>query len=89
GRAGPSARELPPPTSPDARSATCCSAATPSSPDCHGLDRWSETWEPEPLRFLGVQAVNSLLAAGDRRERRTGRPALAVRVGNLISGRET
>ena len=46
-------------------------------------------WEPEPLRFLGVQAVNSLLAAGDRREPRTGRPALAVRVGNLISGRET
>jgi glycine/D-amino acid oxidase-like deaminating enzyme len=44
-------------------------------------------WEPEPLRFAGVRAVNSLMVAADRRERRTGRPALAARVANRIAGR--
>lgn len=44
-------------------------------------------WEPEPLRFAGVRAVNALMVAADRREARTGRPALAARVANVISGR--
>jgi glycine/D-amino acid oxidase-like deaminating enzyme len=44
-------------------------------------------WEPEPVRFAGVRSVNALLAAADRRERRTGRPALAARVANLVAGR--
>jgi glycine/D-amino acid oxidase-like deaminating enzyme len=44
-------------------------------------------WEPEPLRFVGVRGVWALLRAADRRERRTGRPALAARVADLISGR--
>jgi glycine/D-amino acid oxidase-like deaminating enzyme len=44
-------------------------------------------WEPEPLRFAGVRSVNALMAAADRRERRTGRPALAARVANAVAGR--
>jgi glycine/D-amino acid oxidase-like deaminating enzyme len=47
----------------------------------------ARAWEPEPLRFLGVRAVNSLMVAADRRESRTGRPALAARVANRIAGR--
>jgi glycine/D-amino acid oxidase-like deaminating enzyme len=44
-------------------------------------------WEPEPLRFAGVRSVNALMVAADRRERRTGRPALAARLADRISGR--
>ena len=44
-------------------------------------------WEPEPLRFAGVRAVNALMVAADRREGRTGRPALAARVANFVAGR--
>jgi glycine/D-amino acid oxidase-like deaminating enzyme len=44
-------------------------------------------WEPEPLRFAAVRGINALYAAADRRERRTGRPALAGRVADAISGR--
>jgi glycine/D-amino acid oxidase-like deaminating enzyme len=44
-------------------------------------------WEPEPLRFAGVRSVNALMAAADRRESRTGRPALAARLANLVAGR--
>ncbi len=45
-------------------------------------------WEPEPLRFLGVHVVNALLAAADRREDASGRPALTARVAQVISGRD-
>jgi glycine/D-amino acid oxidase-like deaminating enzyme len=44
-------------------------------------------WEPEPLRFAGVRAVYLLYRAADAIERRTGRPALAGRVADAISGR--
>jgi glycine/D-amino acid oxidase-like deaminating enzyme len=44
-------------------------------------------WEPEPLRYAGVHAVNALMAAADRREGRTGRPALAARLADLVAGR--
>jgi glycine/D-amino acid oxidase-like deaminating enzyme len=44
-------------------------------------------WEPEPLRFAGVRGVHGLLGAADRREARTGRPALAARVAERIAGR--
>jgi glycine/D-amino acid oxidase-like deaminating enzyme len=47
----------------------------------------SRPWEPEPLRFAGVRAVNSLMIAADNREARTGRPALAARMANVIAGR--
>lgn len=43
-------------------------------------------WEPEPLRFAGVHCVYQLYAAADRRERATGRPSLAGRLGHLIAG---
>jgi hypothetical protein len=36
----------------------------------HGRD-----WEPEPLRWLGINAGLRLSAAADRREARTGRRA--------------
>ncbi len=35
----------------------------------------SRDWEPEPLRWVGVNAARALAAATDRREARTGRPA--------------
>jgi glycine/D-amino acid oxidase-like deaminating enzyme len=47
----------------------------------------SRPWEPEPLRFAGVRAVNALMVAADRREGRTGRPAVAAKVANAIAGR--
>jgi glycine/D-amino acid oxidase-like deaminating enzyme len=48
----------------------------------------ARSWEPEPLRFLGVHAVNALLVAADRREHKTGRTALTARVAHLIAGRD-
>ena len=44
-------------------------------------------WEPEPLRFAGVRSVNALMRVADRRESRTGRPALAAKLANVIAGR--
>jgi glycine/D-amino acid oxidase-like deaminating enzyme len=48
---------------------------------------FSRDWEPEPLRFLGVTIVNTLLMNADRRERCTGRTALTARMARLIAGR--
>jgi glycine/D-amino acid oxidase-like deaminating enzyme len=42
----------------------------------------SRPWEPEPLRWLGVNAGLRLAHAADREEARTGRPA---RLGRLLS----
>ena len=39
----------------------------------------SPSWEPEPLRWLGVNAGLQLATAADREERLTGRPALLGR----------
>jgi glycine/D-amino acid oxidase-like deaminating enzyme len=44
-------------------------------------------WEPEPLRYAAVRGVYALYGAADRREVRTGRPALAGRLADAISGR--
>ena len=44
-------------------------------------------WEPEPLRFAGVRAVNALYRLADRTESRTHRSALAGRAADLLSGR--
>jgi glycine/D-amino acid oxidase-like deaminating enzyme len=38
----------------------------------------SRRWEPEPLRWAGVNAVTALMAAGDLTEARTGRPSRSV-----------
>ncbi len=40
--------------------------------------RTSRPWEPEPLRWLGVNAVTALMTAADRSERRSGRPSRAA-----------
>lgn len=37
--------------------------------------RTSRLWEPEPLRWLGVNAVTSLMALADRSEQRSGHPS--------------
>ncbi len=39
------------------------------------VGRRSTRWEPEPLRWLGVNAVTQLFRTADRAERRTGVPA--------------
>lgn len=38
----------------------------------------SRKWEPEPLRWTGVNAVTQLMARGDRTEASSGRPSAAV-----------
>ncbi|WP_254677945.1 NAD(P)/FAD-dependent oxidoreductase [Agrococcus sp. SGAir0287] len=51
-------------------------------------DHDSGTWEPEPLRFVGVHAMYRMLGAADAWEERTGMPetALLARVGGRIAG---
>jgi glycine/D-amino acid oxidase-like deaminating enzyme len=44
------------------------------------------SWEPEPLRFAGVRGVHALMAAADRREARTGRPAALGRLAARAAG---
>jgi glycine/D-amino acid oxidase-like deaminating enzyme len=48
----------------------------------------ARNWEPEPLRFIGIHAVNALIVDADRREERTGRTALSARLAHLIAGRD-
>jgi glycine/D-amino acid oxidase-like deaminating enzyme len=40
--------------------------------------RRTRRWEPEPLRWAGVNAVTALMTHADRTERRTGRPSAAA-----------
>jgi glycine/D-amino acid oxidase-like deaminating enzyme len=40
--------------------------------------RRTRRWEPEPLRWVGVNAVTALMTHADRTERRTGRPSAAA-----------
>lgn len=40
--------------------------------------RRSRSWEPEPVRWLGVNAVTALFAGADLAEQRTGRPSRAA-----------
>ncbi|GAA2480967.1 FAD-dependent oxidoreductase [Terrabacter carboxydivorans] len=40
--------------------------------------RTSRDWEPEPLRWLGVNAVTALMTSADWSERRSGRPSRAA-----------
>jgi glycine/D-amino acid oxidase-like deaminating enzyme len=51
------------------------------------VDHHHRDWEPEPLRWLGVNAALHLSAAADRRESRTGRRAVRYeRALALITG---
>jgi glycine/D-amino acid oxidase-like deaminating enzyme len=43
--------------------------------DLPWLARRSPRWEPEPLRWLGVNAGTAVFALADRTEARTGRPS--------------
>jgi glycine/D-amino acid oxidase-like deaminating enzyme len=47
----------------------------------------SRRWEPEPLRWLGIRMVYGLYRAADRAEQRSGKPARAAALADLIAGR--
>ncbi len=47
--------------------------------------RWRR-WEPEPLRWVGVRAINTVMATADRREARTGRPARRAALAQRLIG---
>ncbi|HEX5540974.1 MAG TPA: FAD-dependent oxidoreductase, partial [Micromonospora sp.] len=52
------------------------------------VDRRVRTWEPEPLRWLGVKGMYVLYRAADRRENRgLSSTSRIARMANLISGR--
>src|SRR6195952_3808306 len=47
----------------------------------------SRKWEPEPLRYLGVNAGLRVMDSADRRETRTGRPStMAKAFGRFLGG---
>jgi glycine/D-amino acid oxidase-like deaminating enzyme len=51
------------------------------------VGRRSRSWEPEPLRWLGINAVFAALRWADAAERRTGRPSRIARLAGFVSGR--
>jgi glycine/D-amino acid oxidase-like deaminating enzyme len=52
------------------------------------VGRQVRQWEPEPLRWIGVQAIYALFRAADRHENaQMGRTSAYARLANLISGR--
>jgi hypothetical protein len=46
----------------------------------------SRRWEPEPLRFLGVNAGRLMAVAADKEETVTGRPSVVGRLANAYIG---
>ncbi len=46
----------------------------------------SRRWEPEPLRWLGINAGRLMVTAADTEERLTGRPSLLARAVAPILG---
>jgi hypothetical protein len=46
----------------------------------------SRSWEPEPIRWLGINAGLHAMAWGDAEERRTGRQSLLARVVSPLLG---
>jgi len=46
----------------------------------------SRRWEPEPLRWLGVNGALRLGLSADREEARTGRPSRRARVLEALTG---
>ena len=52
------------------------------------VNRRVRAWEPEPMRWMGVQGMYALLNAADRREARPGAEASRLAtLGNLLTGR--
>ena len=59
--------------------------ATPSSRRCPGSGHRSPRWEPEPLRWLGINAGLWAMKLADRSEARHGRPSrVAGAMGRLL-----
>ncbi len=51
------------------------------------VDHHSRAWEPEPLRWLGINVGLRAMTVADAEERMTGRPSLIARaVAPLIGG---
>jgi glycine/D-amino acid oxidase-like deaminating enzyme len=50
------------------------------------VNQHSPVWEPEPLRWLGVNASTLLMSSADQVEARTGRPARRARMINRLLG---
>jgi glycine/D-amino acid oxidase-like deaminating enzyme len=48
--------------------------------------RASRAWEPEPLRWLGINASTRIMASADQIEERTGRPARRAALVNRLLG---
>ena len=46
----------------------------------------SRRWEPEPLRWLGINAGLRMMTAADREEERTGRPSRRAALVNRLLG---
>jgi glycine/D-amino acid oxidase-like deaminating enzyme len=46
----------------------------------------SRSWEPEPLRWLGINAMLRVMASADAAEARTGRPARRARLLDALTG---
>ena len=44
------------------------------------------SWEPEPLRWLGIRAMTALIGSADRAEARTGRAARRVKLLDRLTG---
>jgi glycine/D-amino acid oxidase-like deaminating enzyme len=50
------------------------------------VDHRSRAWEPEPLRWLGINATLVATEAADRSERRSGRPSRVARAVDRLLG---
>ncbi len=50
------------------------------------VDTRARNWEPEPLRWLGINASTLTMASADRIEERTGRSATRARIVNRLLG---
>jgi glycine/D-amino acid oxidase-like deaminating enzyme len=46
----------------------------------HFVNRMIRKWEPEPLRYLGVNSLVKLSGIADKEEARTGRPSMVSRI---------
>ncbi|WP_270889027.1 NAD(P)/FAD-dependent oxidoreductase [Pedococcus sp. 5OH_020] len=51
------------------------------------VGRHVRQWEPEPLRWLGVQTMYTLYRAADRREQELNHTSRIARLGNVLTGR--
>jgi glycine/D-amino acid oxidase-like deaminating enzyme len=50
------------------------------------VNQRSPSWEPEPLRWLGINASTRVMSSADRVEERTGRPARRAAMINRLLG---